>query len=264
MHAQTASEGLLATAIMDLVNTQGKHKTCRVFLDAGSQANIITDRTASFSKLPRKRVDISVSGVDNISTEIKHSVSATLKSRFSQYSQNLDLCDVVTHSVPLNAKLAKFWEVEEIPSTKVLSQEEQACEAHFKENTQRNFEGRYIVRLPFNENKEKLGESRHMALRRFKLLKKRFERNPELKSKYCEFLSEYKNLNHLSLIKNETLTMPGFYLPHHAVMKEDSMTTKLRIVFDSMTTKLRIVFDSSAKTSTGVSLNDTLMVGPTI
>ena len=76
---------------------------------------------------------------------------------------------------------------------------------------------------------------------------------PELKSKYCEFLSKYKNLDRLSLIDTENLTSPSFYLPHHAVIKEDSITTKLRVVFDG-----------SAKTSTGVSLNDTLMVGPTI
>lgn len=44
-----------------------------------------------------------------------------------------------------------------------------------------------------------------------------------------------------------------FYMPHHAVIKESSNTTKVRVVFDA-----------SAKTSNGVSLNDTLMVGPTI
>ncbi|XP_076397868.1 uncharacterized protein LOC143266117 [Megachile rotundata] len=45
----------------------------------------------------------------------------------------------------------------------------------------------------------------------------------------------------------------GYYLPHHAVIKSTSLTTKVRVVFDG-----------SAKTSTGISLNDTLMVGPTI
>ena len=45
----------------------------------------------------------------------------------------------------------------------------------------------------------------------------------------------------------------GYYLPHHGVVK-----------ITSQTTKLRVVFDASAGTSTGVSLNDTLHVGPKI
>ena len=44
-----------------------------------------------------------------------------------------------------------------------------------------------------------------------------------------------------------------YYLPHHAVFKESSTTTKLRVVFDG-----------SAKSSNGISLNETLMVGPTL
>lgn len=44
-----------------------------------------------------------------------------------------------------------------------------------------------------------------------------------------------------------------FYMPMHAVRKESSTTTKLRVVFDA-----------SAKSATGVSLNDLLMVGPTV
>ena len=42
-------------------------------------------------------------------------------------------------------------------------------------------------------------------------------------------------------------------MPKHSVIKEFSTTTELRFVFDA-----------SAKSSTGISLNDTLQVGPTI
>ena len=44
-----------------------------------------------------------------------------------------------------------------------------------------------------------------------------------------------------------------YYLPHHCVFKEDSTTTKLRVVFDG-----------SAKTSNGISINEALMVGPVV
>lgn len=46
---------------------------------------------------------------------------------------------------------------------------------------------------------------------------------------------------------------PSYYIPHHAVVKEESTTTKVRVVFDA-----------SCKTSSGKSLNDILMLGPTI
>lgn len=44
-----------------------------------------------------------------------------------------------------------------------------------------------------------------------------------------------------------------YYLPHHAVYNESSLTTKLRAVFDG-----------SAKTSIVISLNEVLKVGPSI
>jgi hypothetical protein len=44
-----------------------------------------------------------------------------------------------------------------------------------------------------------------------------------------------------------------YYLPHHPVFKETSSTTRTRVVFDG-----------GAKTSNGLSLNDTLQVGATV
>ena len=62
-------------------------------------------------------------------------------------------------------------------------------------------------------------------------------------------------LGHAEVVPVTDLQKPidhVFYLPMHAVYQEHSTTTKIRAVFDA-----------SAKSSTGISLNDTLLVGPT-
>lgn len=68
-------------------------------------------------------------------------------------------------------------------------------------------------------------------------------------------MHEYQDLNHMYQIE-ETMDHDvkiHFYLPHHAVIKDTSTTTKLRVVFDA-----------SCKTQSGKSLNDVLLVGPII
>lgn len=95
-----------------------------------------------------------------------------------------------------------------------------------------------------------------MAIQRFKKLEKRFERQPKLKQEYADFMREYLDLRHMREIQEkdaEWKASPQYYLPHHCVVKETSTTTKLRMVFDA-----------SSKTTSGISLNDVLMVGPVI
>lgn len=84
------------------------------------------------------------------------------------------------------------------------------------------------------------------------MMERRFRRDPVLKERYHEFISEYITMNHMTLIPDDNNEV-RHYLPHHEVTKEESTTTKLRAVFDG-----------SDKTSSGLSLNDCLMVGPTI
>jgi len=155
------------------------------------------------------------------------------------------------HLSNLEFQLAKFWEIEEIPADKPRSITEIECESHFVRTTTRSEDGRYIVRLPFRKTDVRLGESRTAALRRLPALERRLDSNPTLKREYSKVLEKYLSLNHMSLIENPD--DDGYYMPHHAVIKNSSNTTKVRVVFDA-----------SAQTTTGVSLNDILLTGPTI
>ncbi|XP_048002935.1 uncharacterized protein LOC125239404 [Leguminivora glycinivorella] len=147
-------------------------------------------------------------------------------------------------------QLSKFWELEEVPTVPVLSPEEEACEEHFKQNTRRLADGRFCVTLPLKDQPDVLGDSYRLARKRFDSLEQRFRRQTDVKSQYVDFINEYAQLNHLSESKKPE---KANFLPHHPILKEQSESTKCRVVFDA-----------SARTDSGYSLNDILMVGATV
>ena len=166
---------------------------------------------------------------------------------------NLKKSKVVNCSVAsLDEAITKFWETEEINIEPRLSPEEIECEKYFLETVTRNSEGRFIVALPFKENVNQLGESYSIAKKQLLSLKRRFAKNPKFKENYTTVIQESIDLGHMSVVENSD-KKSGFFMPHHAVFKESSSTTKTRVVLNG-----------SAESSTGVSLNDTLMVGPTL
>lgn len=151
----------------------------------------------------------------------------------------------------LHDEVNKFWDIEECPVERILSTEESLCESHYVTNTVRESTGSYTVRLPFKGNPTTLGNSYNIALKRFLSLERALDKNPSHKEQYSTFLKEYETLGHMTKIQNDSST--GYHLPHHSIIKTDSRTTKVRVVFDA-----------SARSSSGVALNDILMVGPTI
>ncbi|XP_036145895.1 uncharacterized protein LOC118646638 [Monomorium pharaonis] len=174
-----------------------------------------------------------------------------MKQPADRSSLNAHIC-LLTQKDEENNMLSRFWELEEYPveGRVTMSAEELECESYFVNTMTRDSFGRFIVRLPFRKNKNKLGESKPMAIRRLKLLERRFLRDPEFGRQYAAFMPEYIDLNHMSRTTENLNIASSIYLPHHGVLRESSVTTKLRVVFDG-----------SAKTSSGVSLNDSLMVG---
>lgn len=151
-------------------------------------------------------------------------------------------------------RLKEFWELEHYPNKRMLhTKEELLCEQHFLNNYRRDSEGRFIVQLPFKQVPNCLGDSFEMAKRRFFGLERRIHKDPKILKLYSQFMDEYLTLKHMRPVELNELPEPNYFLPHHAVLKPDSSTTKLRVVFDA-----------SAKSTTNYSLNDILMVGPTV
>ncbi|XP_055381380.1 uncharacterized protein LOC129611975 [Condylostylus longicornis] len=159
----------------------------------------------------------------------------------------------------LNETLKRFWELEEIPENKMMTEEELACEKHFCSTHSRAADGRYQVELPFiEEDPIEIGSSRHIAVARLFGMEKQFCKNRQLQEDYIKCINEYSNMNHMQRVepielRNENQRIISNYLPHHGVIKESSSTTKLRVVFDA-----------SRPTSNGSSLNDKMMKGPVI
>lgn len=161
---------------------------------------------------------------------------------------NREIC--CNFSQAIRNQLKQFWELEELPDKPKLTMEEQACEEHFKQHTRRMDDGRFCVKLPFRDNPQLLGNSHPRARHCLDSLQKRFKRQPDIKEQYVSFINEYAHLGHLTEIEPPEIVN---LLPHHPVLREQSETTKCRVVFNA-----------SSKTDSGVSLNDLLMVGPTV
>ncbi|KAJ0177932.1 hypothetical protein K1T71_006805 [Dendrolimus kikuchii] len=178
----------------------------------------------------------------------------------STYQVTSLFCQTCENS--LNDTLSSFWKTESIPETfpeKLPEHEE--CEKLFSKTVQLNSKtNRFQVALPLKLalpfiNKS-LGHSFDLALKRFKNLENRFLRDHNLYKLYKEFIEEYIQQGHATIIdisQYDLYNDPVYFLPHHPVLR-----------LDKKTTKCRVVFDGSMKTSTKVSLNDMLMNGPVV
>ena len=165
---------------------------------------------------------------------------------------------VVAHHVSVGFSdevLRKFWEIEEAPKSEVVSMEDKWVVGHFKTTHRRKDDGRFLVSLPRRPDIGPLGESRSQAVRRLASLERSLARRGQ-QSQFNSVIQEYLDLGHAELIPPDELWKPKhetYYLPMHVVYKDSSTSTKIRAVFDA-----------STKSSSGLSLNDKLYVGPTV
>lgn len=160
-------------------------------------------------------------------------------------------CNVVLHQDQID-EIQKFWEVEDISEEQNLSSDDLYCLDYYKSTTSRRGDGSYVVRYPFKKGfEEKIGTSKNFACAQFRNLERKFTNNYNTKQQYTSFIHEYLALGHMKPCDGSQ--QPECYLPHHCVLRSDSSTTALRVVFNA-----------SKHTSSGLSLNDLMLKGPNL
>ncbi|CAK1589278.1 unnamed protein product [Parnassius mnemosyne] len=212
----------------------------RTFERSLSKPSEIPDVCALISFLEREisADEITISTVSNVHSAKKPSANVGNSVKFSGRSNNASGGTVPTARRSLITNL-------NVPIEQSRSKSN-GNKTHTRDET-----GRYVVALPFKPNAPRLGESRQIALARFRKLEYRLERNVQLKTDYHTCLQEYEDLNHMELVDSEPLQGASYYIPHHCVVKESSKTTRTRVVFDA-----------GCRTTSGLSLNDVLLTGP--
>ena len=105
--------------------------------------------------------------------------------------------------------------------------------------------------MPWKVSHVPLPDNYDLSLKRLVGLLKRLRQNPEILHQYYAVIREQIQWGIVESVGTQTSTHSLIhYLPHHAVLREDKATTKLRIVYDA-----------SSRTC-GSSLNDCLYTGP--
>ncbi|XP_040169907.1 uncharacterized protein LOC120904165 [Anopheles arabiensis] len=107
--------------------------------------------------------------------------------------------------------------------------------------------------FPLRGELTQLGDSIEQAQRRLLSLERKLSRHEDTYEEYRKFMREYLELRHMTPVPADELHKVRYVIPHSCVIKPDSTTTKLRVVFDA-----------SAKSTTGISLNDLQAIGPVI
>ncbi|XP_053395800.1 uncharacterized protein LOC128555967 [Mercenaria mercenaria] len=170
--------------------------------------------------------------------------------------------DVTNHSVftsidsaiTTKPNLEDFWNIESIGITdNVQNSNDEIAMKKFKE-TIKFEDGRYHVTWPWRDEEFELPENRQLALGRLKSNVSRMSSKPELMKRYNEVIEDQLNKGVIEKVSYKVQDGMTHYIPHHAVINPEKLTTKLRIVYNA----------SSKTRKENKSLNECLYRGPVI
>ncbi|XP_054709039.1 uncharacterized protein LOC129218740 [Uloborus diversus] len=151
-------------------------------------------------------------------------------------------------------RIEKLWSMEAIGIN--MEKEASLSDKDVLESFERNTtytNKRYETRLLWKGNCTQLSSNFEIAKRRLFSLGNTLRKNKELCSRYNEIIEEHIRDGIVERVEKnlDQSTSTGYFLPHHAVVREQKDTSKVRIVFDA-----------SSKRKGELSLNDCLESGP--
>ena len=158
-------------------------------------------------------------------------------------------------SLPTPPDVDQFWKLETIgikpPDDNT---DDEVAMEHFK-NTIQKAEERYQVAWPWRNENCNLPQNYELSMGRLKSLYKRLQGEPELLQQYNDIILNQLEKNMIEVVEDHTeQSNRRHYIPHHAVIKPSSNTTKVRVVYDA----------SAKSKKSSNSLNECLHRGPVI
>jgi hypothetical protein len=154
----------------------------------------------------------------------------------------------------LHEMVKRFFTIESLGVKPVENRRSKEDIRAFKlmEETSRRVEDRWETGLLWKEYEINLKNSRPQAERRFHLMEKKMDKDPEFAESYTKKFVEYEEKKYIRKLSPEeaaVVTPKTWYLPHIAAYHSNKPG------------KPRLVFDGAGKVS-GSSLNDRLLQGP--
>ncbi len=152
----------------------------------------------------------------------------------------------------LTNAVRKFWNTESVG----IIEPDQSTEREFLRGLQFNEASqRYQVSLPWKEECQPIASGYLACVSRVRQTHSRLKKDPELLKEYANVIKQQQDLGIIERIAEK----PGHdesahYLPHHAVVRREKSTTKVRVVFDGSAKHGKSTF----------SINECLEKGPNL
>ncbi|GBM16759.1 hypothetical protein AVEN_9356-1 [Araneus ventricosus] len=198
-----------------------------------------------------KRLDSSLVAVET-------SLGWSLESKCDERSDCITVNLIHSEEESISAELRRFWEIESLgirdKDSVTLGNGDEEILSEFDKSIS-FVDGRYRVSLLWKQGMRKaLLNNKTVARKLFEGLVPRFKCDHELFCEYKDVINDYVREGIVERTSCDSLSnSQGFYLPHHAMVRSNKTTSRLRIVFDG-----------SAHEDGHSSLNQSLYTGPNL